>query len=217
MIRDDVCEVLTDGFAGTGDYTLNGARSPRYVRFRDRWPNDASFVYTVATESSQPAANGPKREQGIGRLVLGTPDRIERVTVLRSSSNDGTVTWLSTDRPVIFVTAPLEALAGYLPDDRDPIAGDDLVTVNDTGVVFCHDVTAGNRVLSVLAISHLVKKPFFRFGVVGIGSGSNHVAVTPDADDRINYGTAGAAFNVAGNSGIRWFCLTPALGGWSTE
>ena len=217
MIRDDVCEVLTDGFAGTGDYTLNGARSPRYVRFRDRWPNGSRFLYSVSTESSQPAANGPKRESGIGEMIWGSPDRIERVTVLRSSNNDAVVTWLSTDRPVIFVTAPLEALAGYLPDYRAIGATDALVTVNDTGAVFCHDVTAGHRTLSVLAISHLVKKPFFRFGVVGIGSGANHVAVTPDADDRINYGTAGASFDVAGNSGIQWFRVTPALGGWSTE
>lgn len=147
MIRDDVCEVDR---RLRGDGRLCPERRPQPA------PMSASATAgrtTLASslhrrlDSSQPAANGPKREQGIGRLVLGTPDRIERVTVTAQQQQRRRHRDLALDdKPVIFVTAPLEPgrLSAGLP--RPPAAPPMRWSlVNDTGAVFCHDVTAGHR------------------------------------------------------------------------
>lgn len=214
MIRDDACEFLTTNFAGPGAYGLGGARSARYVRFRDRFADGAAILYAVATDDAQPVANGPKRERGIGVLTYGSTDTISRARIIRSSNNDAAVNWVASDRPVIFSFASLDALAGVLGSPRLVSGASAVVTANDIGIVFCFDVSAGNGLLSLPTIAALF--PFFRVGVLGFGSAVNYVAVTPDAADAINDGGDGVAKNVIGRTGETWFNVNEIIGGWST-
>ena len=91
-------------------------------------------------------------------------------------------------RGALQLRAPVENLMAVAAIES---SGENFWTI---GNVFCFDVPAGNGLLSLPTLAALL--PYFRVGVVGIGSSSNYVAVTPEAADRINGASAGTAKNV---------------------
>lgn len=218
---DFVKEQPTALFTGTGAYTLNGAYSDGDLRCRDAYDTAAPIEFLARTLASSP--NGVKREEGIGTLTTGSPDQLSRDTIYLSTNSNNKVDWQSTDVFVIFCAPllrtllprrPLWTSIGQIGAANGPT---NPLSKNDIGAVFELSVAASNRTFTIgTALASL--PTFFRFGIVAYGHASNTVAVTPNAADGINGGTAGTAYNVTGNIGIKWFTKNPLRSNvWLTE
>ena len=218
---DFVKEQPATSFTGTGTYNLNGAYGDGDLRLRDGYATGAWVEYVARTIYGSP--NGVKYEEGIGLLTTGSPDTLTRNTIYLSTNANAAVDWVATDQFAIYCAPLLRTLLPRRPlwttDGQIGAASGPATALsdNDIGKVFELSVAAANRTFTIgTALASLAR--FYRFGIVAYGHASNYVAVTPNAADGINGGSVGAALNVVGNTGIKWFVKNPLRANvWLTE
>lgn len=102
---------------------------------------------------------------------------------------------LSGALPNIFVPSPRRLWV-------DKGANNYTVTTDDVGKVLMFNVTSASRVPTLPAGSTVGHG--FRVGLMGYGSTSNSLTVTPNGSDKIDSGSAGATFSIPGGRPVVW-------------
>ena len=122
IFKDRVNEITQS--SGVGDFALAGAQTGFQSFSTAGYVDDDLVYYTVQ--------NGAEWEVGLGTFK-DTPDRIERTTVLDSSSGGALVSWPAGDK-TIFVTIPAIRV------QRRPVVGCPLLgTIDGANTVFTTD------------------------------------------------------------------------------
>lgn len=87
---------------------------------------------------------------------------------------------------------------------------------DDVGKVFCLDITAATRAITLPANGTAGIGHGYRVGIYGYGSTTNSITLTPDASDAIDTGSAGATKSILGER-LVWIEWDGAKSKWRTD